>query len=199
MLPGKPVDGTLAGYISGRLVPLDAAISFSATLAVVSGGFASNGGRAPGSFSGNLLFGANDGSVAVAGQIGEFIESKISTATNAAATGTYLALASITLTAGDWIISAIADEEPGTGATTTVGGALEALIGTTSAANTGATRGYDWIKNSHSIASVDSITMTIPAKRVSISASTTYFLNVMQTYTAGTPQWRGSLTATRMR
>jgi hypothetical protein len=133
-----------------------------------------------------------------AGQVGELIEAKTSTATNAAATGTYLALASITLTAGNWWISAIANEEPGTGATTTAGGALEALVGTTTASATGATRGYDWVKISHALALADSNSLTVPCKRVSITTPTTYYLNVLQTYSAGVPQWRGMLSATRM-
>ena len=129
----------------------------------------------------------------------QIIESTVSTATNAAATGTYLALASITLPAGSWTISAIANGEPGTAAVTTVGGALEALIGTTTASSVGATRGYDWAKSSHELASGDCEVLTIPSKRVSIVVSTTYYLNVLATYTAGTPQWRGSLSAARIR
>ena len=129
----------------------------------------------------------------------QIIESTVSTATNAAATGTYLALASITLPAGSWTISAIANGEPGTAAVTTVGGALEALIGSTTASSAGATRGYDWAKSSHELASGDCEVLTIPSKRVSIVVSTTYYLNVLATYTAGTPQWRGSLSAARIR
>lgn len=150
-------------------------------------------------FAGNVLAGVQNATAAVSGQQGEIIESKISTATNAAATGTFLALTSITLTPGDWDIAGLAVEVVGTGATTTAGGALEACIGTTTASSAGCTSGYDYVQQAHTLASNDANSLTIPAKRVNISSSTTYYLNVKQTFTAGTPQWRGSITARRAR
>lgn len=150
-------------------------------------------------FAGNVIAGVQNATAAVSGQQGEIIESKISTATNAAATGTFLALTSITLTPGDWDIAGLAVEVVGTGATTTAGGALEACIGTTTASSAGCTSGYDYVQQAHTLASNDANSLTIPAKRVNISSSTTYYLNVKQTYSAGTPQWRGSITARRAR
>jgi hypothetical protein len=161
------------------------------------------GGRAflgsiGGTFSGNVLAGVQDGTAFTAGAVGEIVESKISIAQNAAGTGTYLALTSVSLTAGDWDISASAIASPN-GATVTVDGAVELLLGTTSASNSGTTVGYDRMVSGQPIASGVHITMAIPAKRVNINTTTIYYLNVLATFTVGTPQFQGSITARRAR
>jgi hypothetical protein len=149
------------------------------------------------SFTGNVIWGVRSGDAASAGQIGETIKSVISAATNAAATGTYLALTSIALTPGDWSIVGAAQSIPN-GATHTVGGNLRLAVGTTSASATGAVRGESLLLLAHNTVS-EYASMTTPTIRVNLSASTTYYLNVMQTYSAGTPQWTGSIVATRVR
>ncbi len=161
-------------------------------------GGAANLGTIGSTFAGNVLAGVQNATAAVAGQVGEISESKISTATNAAATATYLALTSITLQPGDWDIAASAIAIPN-GATVTVNGAVEALVGTTTASSTGSTLGYDRMVDGQPIATGVNLSLCIPAKRVNISVATTYFLNVLATYTAGTPQWQGSITARRAR
>ena len=152
-------------------------------------------------FTGNVIAGVQSGAVAASGQVGETIEHKVSSYIVANGTGVYTQLATITLAPGDWLMSAVANEEFANvaGTTPTVGQPLEAVISTTTASNAGATRGYDWIKSVHYSATADAACLVIPSKRINISVTTTYYLNVLATYTAGTPQWRGSLSATRIR
>ncbi len=148
-------------------------------------------------FSGHVIWGVRNATAAFAGTVGEVMESKISTPTNAAATGAYLALTSLALTRGAWLISATAESIPN-GATLTVDGATELVVGSTTASNAGSTAGYDRMTDNHPIAAGIRHQIVVPQKRLNISADTTYYLNVLATYTAGTPQWIGSIVATRV-
>lgn len=152
------------------------------------------------SFKGNVDAGVQDGTAAVSGQVGEIIESKISTATNAAATATYLELTHLDLTPGDWVLCATAISDPN-GATFTLGtaGVLELNIATATAATTGTTLGYDRVLDGQPTLSGNYLTMNVAGKRINITVNTTYYCNVYATYTAGTPRWYGSITATRVR
>jgi hypothetical protein len=109
-----------------------------------------------------------------------------------------LALTSLTLTPGDWILSAWVESIPN-GATITVDGATELAIGTTTASNAGSVAGYDRVTENHSIATGVRHQLVIPAKHVLIAVPTTYFMNVLATYTLGTPQFIGTLSARRIR
>lgn len=149
-------------------------------------------------FKGNIIAGVQDGTAFTAGAVGEKIESTINSTQNAAATGTYLALTSITLTPGDWFITGWVEAIPN-GATLTVDGTTEMLIGTVSASNTGSTVAYDRGQSNHPIVAGVRHQIIVPCKRVNISSSTTYYANVLATFTLGTPQWIGSLSATRIR
>jgi len=159
-----------------------------------------NNNTAPGAgaFSGHVIFGITDGTSVLTGQIGEYPSNIISTATNAAASGSYLQLATISLTAGDWDIFAYAEQSLNA-ATLTANGAVEVLVGTTTASNTGTTQGYDRVTGIQPATNTTAAPIAIPIKRVQITATTSYFLNVLATYTAGTPQWRGSISARRVR
>jgi hypothetical protein len=149
-------------------------------------------------FKGNVLAGVQDGTAAVSGQVGEAIESTISTPTNAAATGAYLALTSITLGPGAWDIAGWVQSNPN-GSTLTVDGATELVVGTTTASSAGSTVGYDRMTENHAVIAGNTHQIVIPRKIINISTSTTYFVNVLATYTAGTPQWVGSISAVRIR
>lgn len=155
-------------------------------------------GTIGGTFKGNVLAGVQDATAAVSGQVGEKIESTISSPQNAAATGVYLALTSISLTAGDWIISGWVESIPN-GSVITVDAATELVIGTTSASNTGSTAGYDRATENHAVAAGTRHQIIVPAKRVNISATTSFYANVLATFTVGTPTFIGSLSATRVR
>lgn len=149
-------------------------------------------------FSGNLWFGCNNGTAAITGQIGELVESKISTSQNAAGTGTYLALTSISLTAGEWDICATA-EPRANGATFIVGGQQVAVVGTTSASASGSTSGYSNALATYQTVSTTPGQLVIPRVAVSLTGTTTYYLNVHAEFSVGTPQWRGSISARRVR
>lgn len=149
-------------------------------------------------FSGNVFFGCNNGTAPVSGQVGELVESKISTSQNAAATGTYLALTSISLTAGEWDICAAATPLAN-GATFVVGNQTILVVGTTSASATGSTSGYSKLESSYQTTTTTPGPMSAPRISVSLTATTPFYLNVLADYSAGTPQWRGSISARRIR
>jgi hypothetical protein len=149
-------------------------------------------------FKGHVLAGVQDGTAFTAGAVGEYIESTVSTPTNAAATGTYLALTSISLTPGQWDIASVVQALPN-GSTVTVDGATELVVGTTTASATGSTVGYDRQTENFAIATGNAHQIVVPRKIVNISATTTYYVNVLATYTVGTPQFVGSISAIRMR
>lgn len=153
-------------------------------------------------FAGNVVAGVQDGTTAISGQVGEVIEDKVSTATNAAASGSYLALASVTLPPGDWMISALAVTGPSSTPLYNPSGFIEALIGTTSAASTGCTLGYDWIqtKCGGGPSTQTNFTLSLPMKNVNISSTTTYYLNVLAAQSGSVVvTWTGSIMARRMR
>jgi hypothetical protein len=170
------------------------AINIASTAASTLAGDLTVGGNL--TITGGFVYsGVIDGSNAAAGKVGEAFRSVVSTPTNAAATSTYLALTSITLTPGDWDISAIAYMAP---AGATVVNMLVG-IGTTSASATGLVFGdnageLDWPSSTS-----NSGTVSIPGYRVNITVSTTYYLNVRVDRGAGTPTWQGRISARRVR
>lgn len=189
-------DGTTSiTCLTDATSPTAAALTCSGGLGIAK---RSHLGTIGGTFAGNVLAGVQDGTAAVAGQVGETSTSTISTPQNAAATGTYLALTSLTLPPGDWLISGWVESIPN-GGTLTVDGPTELVIGTTSASAAGSVAGFDRATENHPIVGGVRHQIVIPAKRVNISASTTYYANVLATFTLGTPQWVGSISATRMR
>jgi hypothetical protein len=156
--------------------------------------------------SGNVTFGTTNSIVgtatnnnAVAGNIGEETNSTVSTYTNYTTTATYQNIASITLTAGDWDVTAQGTFSSN-GATIT--GASDAIfvISTTTASASGATEGKNiaYVPQAALLGtSHESISMA--PFRVSLSGSTTYYLNTQATFTVGNPQFVGSIRARRVR
>ena len=133
------------------------------------------------------------------GFIGEIVEGKTSTPINAAASGSFTAIASCALTPGEWDISGIG-ELYGNNATL-VAGDVEVCISATSASSSGCTEGYDvayWYTGAGSIGTGHR-SFAIPRRRVLITGNTTYYLNGVSLYSAGTPQWTGSISARRIR
>jgi len=144
---------------------------------------------------GTSIKGINTNTAAAAGDVGEYIES-FAGPVSAPASNTYGDITSITLTAGDWDISAIAISILNTGvsAVVAVSGFCTAS-GTSSAGMTfGDTGGY-----SSPPTLQYSPTITIPPKRVSINATTTYYLKMWMSYASGTPQFQGRISARRVR
>jgi hypothetical protein len=159
--------------------------------------FKTNNGAAPtaNTFAGHQIFGCNTGTAATAGTVGEYFQS---TGSASASTGAYVAVVSITLTAGEWDISGWC-YATFAGVTFTSGGSYSLAISTTSASSAGTTTGYDYLLVPNPSTSAPAGPLCIPRKIVSITASTTYYLNVLQTFTAGTCTIWGSINARRRR
>lgn len=147
-------------------------------------------------FSGCVFAGVQDATAAVAGQVGEEIKSTVSGVAAGATTVTGN-VTSISLTAGDWLLSAYVVISAGaTGLTS--GTAAKMSIVTTSA--TDGTSGDTMVQESVLALLANGLfTMALPAKRVRISSTTTHYLTANVTYVAGSPTIAGSLTATRVR
>ncbi len=147
--------------------------------------------------TGGILGTATNNS-ATAGNVGEEINSATSTYTNYTTTATYQQVASITLTAGDWDISAFGSLSFN-GATLTVGSNALFVISTTTASATGVTEGKNISYVDQNALGTSIQSTSISPYRVSISGSTTYYLNSQSTFTLGNPQFVGSIRARRMR
>lgn len=136
---------------------------------------------------------------ATAGNIGEEVNATQSTYTNYTTTATYQNITSITLTAGDWDISAFGSLSSNTATITTASNAIF-VVSTTTASAAGATEGktISYIPQAALLGtSIEST--SIPPYRVSISGSTTYYLNSQSTFTIGNPQFVGGIRARRIR
>lgn len=132
---------------------------------------------------------------ACAGCVGEQFTTGAIASTNFPANSTMGDLGSITLTPGDWDLTAHLDATVN-GATVTV--VIMGISSTTGNSFTGLTQG----DNQHNIipptAASDS-SGTIAAYRVQPTTNTTYYLKYYAAYTVATPKAMGKLTARRMR
>jgi len=147
------------------------------------------------SVAGSAVKGTTTNDNAAAGYVGESVES-VAGPVSAPASNTYGDITSITLTPGDWDISAIIVSILNTGVsiTSVIGG-----IGTAAGSNgaglvVGDNQGYSVPPTSQYLPSI-----TIPPKRVSINATTTYYLKMWMSYASGTPQFQGRISARRVR
>lgn len=136
--------------------------------------------------------------IIASGTSGE-VNSTISTYTNYTTTATYQNVTSITLTAGDWDISAFLTYSSN-GATITAASNGIFVISTTTASAAGATEGLNigYIPQA-ALLGTSKFSDTIAPYRVSLSGSTTYYLNTQATFTLGNPQYTGSIRARRLR
>lgn len=170
------------------------------TLIVASGGASvalrSFLGTIGATFAGNVLAGVQDGTAAVTGQVGEEIKSTVS-GVAVAGTGAVGNITTISLTAGDWLVSAYAVITGGaTGLTS--GSTAKLSIVTTTATN--GTNGDTMAQQSiYSLVANGLQSLSIPAKRIRISAPATYYLTEEVSYAAGSPTAAATLTATRVR
>jgi hypothetical protein len=132
---------------------------------------------------------------ASAGYVGEYIESVVGL-TNFPATTNYGDLTSISLTAGDWDVTAVMTAIINAA---TFNGALAMGISVTSGnSTTGLVDGSNraWIL---APTAVTDSTGCIPAYRISIASTTTVYLKFRAGFSAGTPRAQGRLSARRVR
>ena len=154
---------------------------------------------------GSVLTGAqgipgSNGTVSqVVGQQGEVQTNNQATAQNAAATTTFLQLCTVSLTPGVWAISGMFQLNCNSSTLTQTANA-QGCIGTTTASSTGCTAGVNLLSCTQGgLTGSLNDTWTIPPFQVTITSTTSYYLNVAATFTAGTPQWVGSMYAERVR
>lgn len=157
-------------------------------------------GAIGGAFAGNVIAGEQTGSTASAGQVGEVLSVNTSTYTNYTTTATYQQVATLTITAGAWDVTAIGTVSSNGATLTATGNAIWAL-GTTTASATGTTEGLgDIVYLSEGGINVTSGKQSVALHRViNLSTSTAYFLNSQAAFSLGNPQFVGSIVATRIR
>jgi len=145
------------------------------------------------------IVGTTTNDAATAGNVGQEINSTVSTYTNFTTTATYQNITSIALTAGDWDISAFFTYSSNSATITAASNAIF-VISTTTASAAGATEGQNiaYVPQA-ALLGTSLFSEVISPYRVSISGTTTYYLNAQATFTLGNPQYVGSLRARRIR
>lgn len=132
---------------------------------------------------------------ATAGNIGEYVPSAISTATNFPTSSQYGDLTSISLTAGDWDVTAVLS------ATTNGATVTQIFLGISSTSgnnSTGLTEGDTLVPGPPPTAGYNS-SLEVPNVRFSLAGTTTIYLKYQAQYTIATPQARGRISARRVR
>lgn len=149
-------------------------------------------------FDGGIL-GTSTNDNATDGNIGEEVVAIQSTYTNFTTTATYQNITSITLTAGDWDLAAFFTYSSNSATITAASNAIF-VISTTTASAAGATEGRNiaYVPQA-ALLGTSLFSEAISSYRVSISGSTTYYLNAQATFTLGNPQFVGGLRARRIR
>lgn len=147
----------------------------------------------------NAIVGTATNNNADAGNLGERQSSTQSTYANFTTSATYQNIDSITLTAGDWDVSAFFTYSSNSATITAASNAIF-LIGTASAASTGATEGLNinYVPQA-ALLGTSKFSDAIPPFRVSLAGTTKYYLNAQATFTIGNPQFVGTIRAVRVR
>jgi len=133
--------------------------------------------------AGHLPAETSTGTAAV-GEVGE--NATVALSGSLTASGTAVACGNFTLGAGDWDISAVVQIDASTGATT--GTDWNSIISTTSTPSVASANSITNVTTHTRLASTAdiSIQQPHPVHRVSISASTTYYVHANATFSAGT-------------
>jgi hypothetical protein len=141
----------------------------------------------------NFITGTATNDSATAGDIGEYVSSVLPSASSVSlSNGTSKTITSISLTAGDWDITGLAQLNG-----TLTGTFFIASIVTTT--NTSGTRGDNAVSTpTMPTASID-LSLSIPEYRVSLSGTTTYYLTANVAFTGGTATAWGRINARRVR
>lgn len=176
---------TLCSSLANSVAGTGLASSGTTAGIVISGGFVLTSG----------VKGVIDGSAAIAGYVGQIIQSTFSSV-NYNSSGVFGNMTSITLPAGNWSICAAAVTRGNS--TTFVSNPSEMSIGSTSSTG-GTTYGIDRaVYVAPSITSSGEVLYyALPADGVSISTTTTYYLNMYCIYSGSTPNGSGIIKATR--
>ena len=150
--------------------------------------------------TGVAIKGTTTNDSASAGFVGQYIESVGSG--NVGTTDQHYDMTSISLTAGDWDLTGIAVYRKATA--TMSGTVVDIELGISSNSGNsagGLTLGNNWVDtDSTVIGTFDHLFLVVPSYRVSLNATTTYYLKgYMGSYSAGTPTNAYRLSARRVR
>ncbi len=138
-----------------------------------------------------------DGTYFKTNKFDEEINSTVSAYTNFTTTATYQNITSITLTAGDWDLSAFYTYSSNSATITAAANAIF-VISTTTASASGATEGKNisYVPQA-ALLGTSFFSDAISPYRVSPTTTTTYYLNAQAAFTVGNPQYVGSIRAVR--
>jgi len=144
----------------------------------------------------NGIVGTTTNNNADAGYVGEFVTASRSTASPLSLTSTIpAAVTSISLTAGDWDVWAKGGIIPSTGVNATL---ISGDINTTSGASFDANTAISALPI-NGVLYNQPYTFSIEARRASLSATTTYYLNVGINFSGGSVTGFGTIYARRRR
>lgn len=148
--------------------------------------------------TGVTIHGTNTNNSASAGYVGEYMESKNASATNYPSSTAFGDATSLSLTAGDWDVTLLTATIPSAAATNIY---VCAGISTTSGnSSTGLLNGDNFAcANGQVITNSNEVGVAIPAYRVLISSTTTYYAKIVGSYTGGAPQYYYRMSARRVR
>lgn len=142
------------------------------------------------------------GSYAVAaGEVGELIESRITSAADYPATGVRGDATSIDLTPGQWDITSFIYASKN-GSTIAANASFELAISTTSGNSTsGLILGVNWNASKMPSTSITELSFGIGPYSVTIDSTTTYYMKVRAVYTANpnVPTYLGTIRARRVK
>jgi hypothetical protein len=145
----------------------------------------------------NQGLGVTDGSNASTGYVGEVVTSSIAIGSATSLTsGTAKTITSITLTAGDWMISGNIGFIAASGTLPTI---LTSSISTTTNTQATSPNGGGFTQFQLAFAATSTNVLPIAPTRFNITSTTTYFLVATATFTVSTLTGYGSITARRFR
>lgn len=208
-IAGSPItsSGTLAISLSGTALPVlnggtgtttstgtgSVVLSASPTL---TGTLSASAITASGQLIGG---GTTTNNNASAGQIGEYVQANVLQGSAVTLTsGASTTIMSISLTAGDWDVTAICGY---TGTGVTAINYLQSAINNVTNSLAGVTLGMNWTQsngNTNFYNQCDSY-LIIPNYRISLATTTTYYMISASNYTGGTTKAYGTLNARRVR
>lgn len=143
--------------------------------------------------SANQVIGTTTNDAATAGYIGEYMESIVSTPTAFPASGSASPGASVALTAGDWELNFLVSAQANGSTCRTV------FVNINAVPSVGTSPGINENVGPGPVDSVTDSSYVMPAFRVSLAGSTTYYGNIGSFYTGPTPLYTCRLSARRMR
>jgi hypothetical protein len=142
------------------------------------------------------LPGRTDGVAVAAGYVGEIITGTLAYGSGTAlSTGVTKTITSVALTPGVWDLAASAGVQEG-GITSTE--FVVSYSPTTNATPAASQIGISRFSANYTFVSTNQCLHTLPRYRVNISASATYYLTILMTFSAGSPLAIGTVTAVRI-